>query len=193
MSVQTNAGEVATRLNRVGIAVRAQLRQELELRGQLAAAVMRQEAPKWRSSLANSVRVQPQHAGVADLAVYVYPAADYAAWVHRGRKPGKALPRFFSPAAASIVAWLEDRIADTRRAADPRWRKARLGTKRRTAAELELRDRYMALSRAVKARGLKANPFVTRTAKQVRGPTIQALVEAVQRGVQNALNRGGAA
>lgn len=191
MSVQTNASEVADRLGRVGLAVRAQLRQELDLRGQLAAGVMRREAPKWRSTLANSVRVRPEHA--ADLAVYVYPAADYAGWVHRGRKPGRGLPRFFSPAAASIVAWLEDRIADTRRAADPRWRKARVGTQRRTAAELELRDRYMALSRAVKARGLKANPFVTRTADQVRGPTIQALVEAVQRGVQRGLGRGGAA
>lgn len=192
MSVQTNAGEVADRLGRVGLAVRAQLRQEIELRGQVAAAVMRRQAPKYRSTLANSVKVQEEH-GTDVLAVLVKPTEDYAGWVHRGRKPGKGLPRFFSDGAKSIVAWLEDRINDTRRAADPRWRKARVGTQRRTGYELELRDRYMALSRAVKLRGLKANPFVTRTADEVRGPTIQALVAAVQRGVQRALNRGGAA
>jgi len=152
--------------------------------------VMRREVPKHRSTLANSVRVTQEDA--QGLVLRIYPEADYAKWVLKGRKPGKGLPRFFDPASASIVAWLEARIGDANRSATPRWRPGRVGSLRRTAAELELRDRYMALSRAVKLRGIPANPFVKRTADQVQQPTIDGLRAAVQRGVRNALRGPGA-
>jgi hypothetical protein len=190
VSARTNAGQAAAKLRRVQEAVRLELARELQTHAQRSAAVMRQEAPKSRSTLANSIgAVQEDRSG---LSWYVYPTVDYAGWIHKGRKPGKGLPRFFDSASASIVAWLEARIGEASRAANPKWRKARLGSKRRTAAELELRDRYMALSRAVKLRGIKANPFVTRTAEKVRQPTQAALADAVRRGVRNALRSGAA-
>lgn len=180
-----NADRVALRLQAVDTAIRAELQRKLQVLAQRAAAEMRRQAPKGsRSTLANSVQVRPD--GADGLAVMVEPTVDYAKWVHGGRKPGRGLPRFFDPASASVVAWLQDRMGAAARLANPKWRRARVGTARRTAAELELRDRYMALSRAVKARGIKADPFVTRTADAVRQATFDGLVVAVQDGIRKA-------
>jgi hypothetical protein len=184
-SLEHNADRVALRLQTAGNKIRTELQRTLPVLAQRAAAVMRREAPKGsRSTLANSVQVRAE--GADGLSVMVEPTVDYAKWVHGGRKPGKGLPRFFDPASASIVAWLQDRMGDAARLANPKWRRARVGSGRRTRDELELRDRYMALSRAVKARGIKADPFVTRTADAVRQSTLDGLVQAVVTGVRKA-------
>lgn len=180
-----NADRVALRLQAAGDHIRTELQRALPVLAQRAAAEMRRQAPKGsRSTLANSVQVRPDSPD--GLAVMVEPTVDYAKWVHGGRKPGKGLPRFFDPASASVVAWLESRIGDAKRAVNPKWRRARVGTARRSADELELRDRYWAMSRAVKARGIKADPFVTRTAAAVQKSTVDGLVLAVQAGVRKA-------
>lgn len=191
MSVDHNAHAAAARLRAIRTAVRSELQRTLPELAQRVAARMRQEAPTFRSTLANSVRAVED--GSAGLAWLVKPTVDYAPLVNRGRQPGKGLPRFFDPAAASVVAWLEGRIGDQARALNPKWRRAAIGSKRRTQAELELRDRYMALSRHVRLHGIQANPFVARTRDAMARPTIDALAAAVRRAMQAAAAGGGTA
>jgi len=188
--IEHNAHQVARRRLGVAVAIRQELVAESKSLAEQVAAVMRREAPKFRSTTANSVRVDRE----SQLSFFIGPHTDYAKWRNAGRKPGKGLPRFFDPAAAAIVAWLQSRIGAIGSAgpSNPKWQTARKGSKRRTAAELELRDRYMAFSRHVRLHGLKADPFVARTAAQFRQAVPNALVAAVQRGIQRA-RQGGAA
>lgn len=180
MSVQTNAGDVAARLRRARDAVRAELAGELSLQAQRAEAVMKQEAPKGFTTLANSVRKVRQ----SPTDWLVRPTTDYAKWVVHGRKPGKGLPRFFDALRSGpAVAWLQARLQDARRAVNPKYRRGRRGTARFTAEELELRDRYWMMSRAIKARGIKPDDFPKRTADAVRGTAVDALQAAVKRGL----------
>lgn len=180
MSIQTNAAQVAARFERVQVAVRTELESEGNAIAQRLAAEMRRRAPKGvRSLLTNSVRVE--HPAVHEF--IIRPTAAYAANVERGRKPGKGLPRFFDPAAAGAVAWLEGMLTRASIAANPAFRSGRVGSARRTAAELELRDRYFMWSRAVKARGIKAQPFVKPTADALRAAAHAAMVAAVRRGL----------
>lgn len=187
MSRATNADAVAVRLRQAGAAVRAELAGEMEIQAGRVAAEMKRQAPKFRSTTTNSVRSDR----VSAEEWLIRPHTDYAKWVVHGRRPGKGLPRFFDPASASIVAWLEEKLRGARRAVSARYRPASRGTARFTAEELELRDRYWMLSRAVKQRGIKPNDFVKRTADQVRGSVPNALLLAVRRGLRQA-QRGGA-
>ncbi len=186
-AVQTNAAAVAERLRRARAAVQAELAGELSLQAQRTEAAMKRNAPKYLSTLTNSIRAEKK----SDTEWLVRPTVDYAKWVVHGRKPGKGLPRFFDPKSGAIVAWLEAKLQDARRAVQPRYRRAARGSARFTAEELELRDRYWMLSRAVKARGIKPNDFVKRTADQVKGTVPVALAAAVRRGLRQV--QGGAA
>jgi len=186
--LEHNADRAALRLRGMGASIQAQLVRDMAPLAQRLAARMRQEAPKFRSTLANSVTVHQEE----PLVVLVSPKVDYAALVNRGRKPGKGLPRFFDPASASIVAWLQGNLGATGSAGplNPRWRSAKLGSQRRTQAELELRDRYMALSRHVKLHGIKANPYVDRTLAAFVPGAANTLADAVRRAIRSG---GGAA
>lgn len=191
--LQHNAPEVAARLQLAQQRIRAELEGTLAGLAGRVAARMRIVAPKWRSTLTNSVREERR----GPLAIVVRPTVDYALYVEKGRKPGKGLPRFFDPAAASIVAWLEGRQIAARQAASggKPWRRGRAGSNRRRTEELELRDAYMALSRHVKFRGIKAHPFVKPTADEFREQVRAELVAAVRRGAAAAglqLRGGGA-
>lgn len=174
-----NAPQVARRLTGAAGHVQRELAAELKGLSERVAARMRVNAPKFRSTLTNSVVVD----AVSPLELVVRPTAAYAINVEKGRKPGKGLPRFFDPASAAAVAWLESRIRGASLAENPKFRPGRIGSKRRTAAEKELRDRYMAWSRHVKSRGIRAQPFVRPTADEFRpivGPALQA---ALRRGL----------
>lgn len=175
----SNATAVAARLRATEEAVRAELAAELAVLAGRVEAAMKRNAPKFRSTLTNSVRRDR----VSDHEWLVRPHTDYAKWVVDGRKPGKGLPRFFDPAAASIVAWLESKLQGARRATNPRYRPGARGSSRFTAEELELRDRYWMLSRAVKQRGIKPNDFVKRTADEFQRTGPDMLVAAVRRGL----------
>lgn len=188
MSAGDPARQQAERMRSVARNVRAQLAAELATLAARVGATMRMRAPKFRTTLANSVREKKE----SDLAWLVAPNTEYAVYREKGTRPGRGLPRFFDPAAADIVAWLEGRIGDSARKADPKWRPGRLGSKRRTAAELELRDRYEALSRYVYLHGTKATPFVAPTAEEFRQVVPNALVAAVRRGVSLAAGAGKA-
>lgn len=146
-----------------------------------AARAMRRGAPKFQTVLTNSITVQH----VTDLEYRVVVGAGYAQAVEQGRKPGKGLPRFFDPAAASVVKWLETK-------AFAGLKQPRKGTARFTARELELRDRYMALSRHVKAKGIKAQPFAGPVVEELRRTLPQRVGDAVAAAVARA-NTGGPA
>lgn len=180
MKLETNADQVALRMKAASSAVTDELRRAGPQLAERLAAEMRRRAPKGvRSTLANSVRVQR----MGPYEFLVKPDVAYAVNVEKGRKPGKGLPRFFDPAAASAVAWLQGMLGAAARAANPKYRRGRLGSRRRTAEEQDLRDRYFMWSRSVKARGIKAQPFVKPTADALRAEVQAGLVAAVQAGL----------
>ena len=176
ITIEHNADQVALRIHGMAAAVNAAIQGELRTLAERIASSMRLASPKFRSQLANSVR--SEGGGFEWL---IKPHAEYAPWVEKGRQPGKGLPRF--DRSSPIVAWLE---------AHPHgggiFRRPRKGTQAAVRHEIELRDRYMALSRYVRHHGIKARPFVAETAAEYREIVPQALAAAVQRALQ-----GGAA
>jgi len=178
--IQHNAHQVAQRYRGAAAALRGELSGTLDWLAPRVAATMKQEAPKHLSTLTNSVTVVREDA----LSRLVKPTAAYAYNVEKGRKPGKGLPRFYDPAARSAQKWLESKLNGALRAQNPKYRPGRIGSKRRTAFEQELKDRYMAWSRHVKLKGIKANPFVQRTSDQWRQLAPAALRAAVRRGLE---------
>jgi hypothetical protein len=186
VQIATNAAARAEALRRTAEAVRAELRGELLMQVNRAAVTMKREAPKFRSLITNSVRVTR----VSDDEYLVRPNTVYAKWVVKGRKPGKGLPRFNDPRAAGIVAWLESKLQAASRVANPAWRRGKTGSARFQAEELDLRERYMALSRAIRARGIKPNDFPKRTRLQMEPGFRAAMLAAVRRGL--AQGRAGA-
>lgn len=180
MTLPNNAPAVAARLGAVGRAVRAELAPALQgLAGQVA-ATMRVNAPKYLTLLSNTVKATRRSA----LEWFVGPTQDYALYVDKGRKPGKGLPRFALGLPA--VEWLRRRLVNQAQAANPKYRRARKGSKREAEFEDALKTRYMAWSRHVKAHGLKAHPFVKPTADAHRDAVQAGLIAAVQRGIARA-------
>lgn len=178
--IEHDAHQVAARLRGAAGQVRREMAASLAWLAPRVAATMKGNAPKFRSTLTNSIVAKRENA----LSYLVQPTVAYAWNVEKGRKPGKGLPRFFDPAAGSAVAWLESRISGASLAANPKFRPGRIGSKRRTAAELELRDRYMAWSRHVKLRGIRAQPFVAQTADEWRQLAPATLRAALRRGLE---------
>lgn len=200
ITLEHNAGVVAVRLHARAGAVFAEVQGELRTLSARIAAAMRLASPKFRSLLANSVRADPVagtalrrtrgtgtagtwRGGLDVIEWFIAPHTEYAKWVEKGRPPGKGLPRFFDPAAAQIVAWLEGHPAG-----GGSFRRPRKGSGAAVRHELELRDRYMALSRHVRAHGIKARPFVAETAAEFRDIVPRDLAAAVHRALE-----GGAA
>lgn len=176
--LQHNAPAVARRYHSAASAVAQHLRAELHGLAAEITARMKLEAPKDLTTLTNSITAEPE--GPWQLSIRPHTA--YALWVAKGRKPGKALPRF--GAGVPAVEWLRRRLVDAARAANPKFRKARRGSARAQAFEDELETRYLAWSRAVKARGIKPNPFVKRTADAFRTAVPDRLTAAVRRSAQ---------
>ena len=144
---------------------------ELDYLAQATARKMRELAAKWRTVLTNSVNVSSPSSLVREVS----PGAGYAEAVEHGVKPGgKGLPRFFDPAAASIVAWLQSKAFKGL----PR---VRLGTGRYTARELLLRDRYEGLAWHIRHKGVKAQPFVEPTHKFMEPIVLSRMELAVRR------------
>lgn len=183
--IDTNAMSVAAKYRRAGVLIRQALEQDLDALSDRAAAAMKLAAPKFRSTLTNSIKVDRESRFVR----FIGPHTAYALWVEKGRKPGKGLPRFFDPAAASAKAWLAAQIEAPLIAANPKRRNPRVGSKRmqaEQAEQLELRDRYMAFSRHVKFKGLKPHPYVQPVVDDFRSIAPQSLAAAVKRGAQAA-------
>lgn len=180
--ITSNAAEVAARYRRAGVAIRAALAEELDALAARSAVAMKLKAPKFQTTLTNSIRVDEEGRFVR----FVGPHTHYAWAVEKGRKPGKGLPRYFSAGAASATAWLAAQINAPLIAANPKRRAGRRGSARRQTEELELRDRYMAFSRHVKFKGLKPHPYVQPTVDEFRSIVPGSLAAAVKRGAQAA-------
>lgn len=176
MSISHNAPQIAAKYRSAAAAIRASLSAELtDLVGEVATR-MRMLAPKDLSVLTNSVRQVKR----GPFEWFVEPTAAHALWVEKGRRPGKGLP-LFAP-GLPIVEWLRRRLVGSAVAANPKFRKARSGSKRALSFEDELETRYLGLSRHVKAHGLKPHPFVKPTADEFRSVVPSRLVAAVHRG-----------
>lgn len=126
--------------------------QALQQQAEHAAVLMRNRAPKWRSTLTNSVLAQK----VSDFEWHIGPSVAYAPYVEEGRGPGKGLPRWDDPAATDIKAWLESK-------AFKGVRRGRGGSALAANRTQELRDRYQGLAWHVRHHGVKAQPFVRPT------------------------------
>jgi len=164
-----NAHTIALNMQAHGTAMENALVAEMTKQAQLATRRMRELAPKFQSTLTNSIQMTRPMPMVWE----VRPGVAYALYREKGTRPGKHLPRFFDPAAKPIVDWL----AKTAFAKAPRVRK---GTARFAAREMELRDRYMGLSWHAKRKGFKATPFVEPVAQDLAN-TLPAHMAAVAR------------
>lgn len=180
-----NAREQAARLRRAGRSVQQALARALPDLANQVASTLRIKAPKDLTVMANSVLVARRSA----FEYFVHPNTDYAKWVDKGRKPGKGLPRFAEGLPA--VEWLRRRLVNLAQAANPKFRKPRKGSKRAAEFDEQLQARYLAWSRHVKFKGIKAHPFVKPTADAHRAAVQSGLVLAVREGLAKA--RGGQA
>jgi hypothetical protein len=119
----------------------------------------------------------------------------YAWQVEHGVKPGgKGLPRFFDLKSKSIVDWLQSKAPSRFMGPQPQYKKRgpRKGSKLFTAAEMALRDRYEGLALHVRNHGIKAQPFVEPTAKEMEPIVLKRLNLAVRRVLAARPDAGGA-
>ena len=143
------------------------LTDEMAQLAQEAVRFMKNRAPKWRSTLTNSI-----HAEMVDPTSWrIGPGVAYGRAVEEGRGPGKSLPRWSDPAAADIKAWLTSKVFKGRK-------RARKGTMGVVREDLELRDRYQGLVWHVRHKGLKAHPYVKPTAELMQRVFPERLREA---------------
>lgn len=174
MSVKHTAYYVAARIEARGPALEKAMGNALDVQAQVVTRIMRQEAPKFLTTLTNSIHVEKP----TEMSRLIAPGTDYAEAVHAGTKPGKGLPRFFDPEAGDILKWLESKVRGSAK-------KPRRNTKKFTAAELDLRDRYMGLSWHVRLYGTKPNPFVERTLVEAASGVVAALKAAALAAIDN--------
>lgn len=171
MANVTGTHQIAFALREHGQDVERALVAELDVLAQLAARRMRRLAPKWRTTLTNSIAVSAPDAMTREIR----PGVAYAPYVEEGIKPGgNGLPRFMDPGSESIVAWLQGKAFAGR----GRVRKNSMGAVMRN---LELRDRYEGLAWHIRRHGVKAQPFIEPTAKEMEPQVLRRLDLAVRR------------
>lgn len=175
MATVNNAHQIVVALQQHGQDMEREIGDELKTLAGMIANRMRKLAPKGsESTLTQSIKQNP----IDRFTWEIGPNVDYAAYVEYGVKPGgKGLPRFFDPASASIVDWLQShpRGGGFVKKAAPR------GSKVFQAAMLDLRDRYEGLAWHVRHFGVKAKPFVEPTAREMEPVVLQRLNLAVRR------------
>lgn len=178
----TNAREVTVALRADGEGLLNALVDEWARLAQEAVNIMRRAAPKWRSTLTNSIRADKVSAYEWDIG----PGVTYAPAVEEGRGPGKGLPRWNDPAAADIVAWLSTKVFAGRR-------RARRTSMKAVHENLELRDRYQGLAWHVRHKGIKAHPFAAPTLAMMERTFPARLELAARRFLASQQGSGGAA
>ena len=194
MSGTVHSISVEAALERLGRDVRSALAGELDVMAQMVARRMKENTPKFRSALTNSVHVDKPEQLVREIR----PGTDYAQYVEDGVKPGgKGLPRFFDPKSKSIVDWLQSKAPSgfVGPASGKKKRAPRRGSRAFTAAMLSLRDRYEGLAWHVRHYGIKAQPFVKQTHDEMLPlirPRLAAAVQAAMTASAAASNGGTA-
>ncbi len=180
--VTTNIRQVTIALRSEGEGLLNAVVDELARLAQEAVNFMRMQAPKWRSTLTNSIRADK----VSDHEWSIGPGVDYGRAVEEGRGPGKGLPRWSDPAAADIVAWLTTKVFAGRR-------RARRTSMKAVNENLELRDRYQGLAWHVRHKGIKAHPFAAPTLDMMERAFPARLELAARRYLASQQAGGGAA
>lgn len=180
--VTTNIRQVTIALRAEGEGLLTAMVDELSKLAQEAVNFMRMQAPKWRSTLTNSIRADK----VSDHEWSIGPGVDYGRAVEEGRGPGKGLPRWSDPAAADIVAWLTTKVFVGRR-------RARRTSMKAVNENLELRDRYQGLAWHVRHKGIKAHPFAAPTLDMMERAFPARLELAARRYLASQQAGGGAA
>ena len=180
--VTTNIRQVTIALRSEGEGLLNAVVDELARLAQEAVNFMRMQAPKWRSTLTNSIRADK----VSDHEWSIGPGVDYGRAVEEGRGPGKGLPRWSDPAAADIVAWLTTKVFVGRR-------RARRTSMKAVHENLELRDRYQGLAWHVRHKGIKAHPFAAPTLDMMERTFPARLELAARRYLASAQPPAGAA
>lgn len=171
MATVKGLNQVVFALREHGQDMEQEMASELDVLGQQAARRMRELAAKFESALIQSILMSAPD----PLTREVRPGSAHGWYVEHGVKPGgKGLPRFFDPASKSIVDWLQSKAFT----GQPR---VRLGTGRFSARELELRDRYEGLAWHVRHHGVKAQPFVEPTAREMQPLMLRRLDLAARR------------
>lgn len=178
----TNIRQVTIALRSEGEGLLNAVVDELARLAQEAVNFMRMQAPKWRSTLTNSIRADK----VSDHEWSIGPGVDYGRAVEEGRGPGKGLPRWSDPAAADIVAWLTTKVFVGRR-------RARRTSMKAVNENLELRDRYQGLAWHVRHKGIKAHPFAAPTLDMMERAFPARLELAARRYLASQQAGGGAA
>ena len=173
------AHQVVAALVQHGQDVEAAALAELERVAKEGADQMRRLAPKWRSTLVQSIRVYQPSEAVREIR----PGAAYAEAVEFGRRPGKGAPWFDSAQAGDLRAWLADHM--------PRAQGQRRGLARVLDGEDALRQRYLAMSRHMKRHGLRARPFVGPVAQELQVVLPQRVALAVKRAMAARAGAGG--
>lgn len=178
----TNVRQVTVALRSDGVGLLNAMVDELSKLAQEAVNFMKMQAPKWRSTLTNSIRADK----VAENEWSIGPGVDYGRAVEEGRGPGKGLPRWSDPAAADIVAWLTTKVFAGRR-------RARRTSMKSVHENLELRDRYQGLAWHVRHKGIKAHPFAAPTLDMMERAFPARLELAARRYLALNQSAGGAA
>jgi HK97 gp10 family phage protein len=151
----------------------------LDAAGARTAREMRARAPKWLTTLTNSIRMSAP----APLVRVIAPGVDYARYVDEGTGPAAGRARYRTePPVDALIPWIKDHFAQAGAARRQlRWAKA--GSQARDDQESEVRYRAGALARHLRQYGSKPQPFVLPTVKAMQ-PQVQ---EILARGVSSAL------
>lgn len=170
---------VTRALRAMGPQTEIEVERELDVVAQMGARIMRKHIAKFQTVAANSVHVERPEPLVRDIE----PGAAHAFYIEKGVKPGgKGLPRFFDPASAPILAWLQSK-------AFPGIRRSRVGSAAMQAVESELRDRYEGLAWHIRHKGVKAQPFRDKTRAELEPIFRTRMTAAVERAAQAAAAR----
>ena len=184
MASVTGTHQITFALREHGQDMERELGSELAQMAQMTARAMQRNINKrdggdqpvaGQSALWKSVEVRK----ISSAEYTIRPTVGYAEFVEFGVRPGgRGLPRFFDPASANIVSWLQ-------RTAFHGEHKPRKNSNALQNWNTELRDRYEGLAWHVRHFGVKAHPFV--------GPTADEMEPVVQRRLDLAVRRALAA
>lgn len=182
--------QIVFALHQHGQDMEREVQAELDVLAQMAARTMRRLAAKNKSLLTNSIHVSSPDANTREIR----PGVAYAEAVEKGVRPGgKGLPRYLDPQSASILAWLKSKAPSRFMGpANPKKRAPRSNTMAAVQANLELRDRYEGLAWHVRKIGVKAQPFVEPTAREMEPLVLKRIGLAVRRVLAARPDAGGA-
>lgn len=183
MAKVDGARQIVIALQQHGQDMEQELHQEMHTLAGMAGRAMQRLVPKSRSTLWKSIDVRQVDPETYDIR----PTVNYSEFVEYGVAPGgKGLPRFFDPASASIVSWLQSKAFSGQH-------KPKKQSRGLQSWNTELRDRYEGLAWHVRHFGVKAQPFVEPTAKEMEPVMQRRLDLAVRRVLARRPDDGGGA